>query len=503
MSFFRSKEWSSNLPTSRRSSSNNRDATTRPQSAAFSLRSVLPEYSAENPISSGSIIYENIYHSHDEPESPLPPPRYSAMFTQAPGPSSSNAPASEAHEFHIGVSGKSKPWGTFKILSRTDPSTHKLPRFYGGDNITGIVELMLNASQNIQSISLTLKGVIIISAVVDTGSHTFLNHSITLWSKASGDPRDTLPSATKFEGRLKGDYSFPFSFPFPTDIGTAGGGRLVQWSPTPQTFLERGTGVSVQYELILRISHGMLRPDSLSKTKVIYVPEITPEPLSIAHQATYRDRGVLPGPAADPAGWSTLDPAVVHGLLLNERKTTLECALSLANPVCYTRGTVIPCYLTISGTDSQSLDFLASPRAIDVRLKRTIKFFEDPKRQDGAKEEVEQVANAVWWIPPKDVPQETNTRRLQGEIHLPKDLPATCGFMLFFIEYAVELFPFVSPTIFSPDKTDEVVISYPVVVATFHGTGPEPVPFTEPPRRKNKAAEVTDVEYLPGRGSTI
>jgi hypothetical protein len=32
--------------------------------------------------------------------------------------------------------------------------------------------------------------------------------------------------------------------------------------PTPQSFWERDTRGSVQYELVLRVTHGILRPDS-------------------------------------------------------------------------------------------------------------------------------------------------------------------------------------------------------------------------------------------------
>jgi hypothetical protein len=32
--------------------------------------------------------------------------------------------------------------------------------------------------------------------------------------------------------------------------------------PTPQSFSERNTRGSVQYELVLRVTHGILRPDS-------------------------------------------------------------------------------------------------------------------------------------------------------------------------------------------------------------------------------------------------
>ena len=116
---------------------------------------------------------------------------------------------------------------------------------------------------------LQLRGRIITSAY-DGGSHTFLEHPIAAWTRAHGDPRTMLlapvGAATgaaarpkKFDGKLAGSYSWPFSFPFPQEVPTGGAGAA---SPTPQSFTEKHVRGSVQYELVLRMSHGILRSDS-------------------------------------------------------------------------------------------------------------------------------------------------------------------------------------------------------------------------------------------------
>jgi len=78
-----------------------------------------------------------------------------------------------------------------------------------------------------------------------------------------------------------------------------------------------------------------------------------------------------------------------------------------------------------------------------VRLARRIRFFEDPPkgieqklqgRNPDVFEEVDEAELAVWWVPPKDIPQEDYTKRLEGEIHLSKDLPPSSGFIPFVIE---------------------------------------------------------------------
>ena len=89
------------------------------------------------------------------------------------------------------------------------------------------------------------------------------------WARTNGDPRSVSPTSDastssntkKFDGKLSGNYTWPFSFPFPKEVAMAIQGEQ-QMYPTPQTFLERDKNGSVQYELVLRLTHGILRSDS-------------------------------------------------------------------------------------------------------------------------------------------------------------------------------------------------------------------------------------------------
>jgi hypothetical protein len=112
----------------------------------------------------------------------------------------------------------------------------------------------------------------VITSSYEGGSCTFLDHPITSWARINGDPRSlsSTPdgSATssssntkKFDGKLSGNYSWSFSLPFPKEIAMGIQGEQ-QMYPTPQTFLERDTRGNVQYELVLRLTHGILRADS-------------------------------------------------------------------------------------------------------------------------------------------------------------------------------------------------------------------------------------------------
>lgn len=94
------------------------------------------------------------------------------------------------------------------------------------------------------------------------GSQTFLDHSVFSWSKGQDDPHiyrtdlDNIGNSSTGSktGKLSGRYRFPFSISLP--MADAAGSTL------PETFLERTSGVRVQYELVLKIGRGRLKADS-------------------------------------------------------------------------------------------------------------------------------------------------------------------------------------------------------------------------------------------------
>jgi hypothetical protein len=97
----------------------------------------------------------------------------------------------------------------------------------------------------------------------------------------------------------------------------------------------------------------------------------------------------------------------------------------------------------LSSQDSRTLAILSNPKLQYVRLARRIRFFEDPARgierrlqakEPNISEEVIEAELAVWWVPPKDIHQENHTKRLEGEIHLAKELPPSSDFIPFVIE---------------------------------------------------------------------
>lgn len=92
-----------------------------------------------------------------------------------------------------------------------------------------------------------------------------------LWSQADGEPRNAsssdsdsspLPNSLKFSGKLKGEYTWPFSIDLPKQVVMASGHRREpQVFHPPQTFNERHTRATISYEICLKLLRNKLRID--------------------------------------------------------------------------------------------------------------------------------------------------------------------------------------------------------------------------------------------------
>ncbi|RDB20162.1 hypothetical protein Hypma_012959 [Hypsizygus marmoreus] len=403
-------------------------------------------------------------------EDPSPSvPRYSTVFALhgRPTPGSRSArPLETEHTFSL-QSGKTA-WATLKCVSRAGTSTNA-PHYIGGDDISGSVNLDLTNALYINAISLSVRGRII-TAVTEDGSFPFLDHSVTLWSKAHGDPRHaSYTQNIKHEGKLTpGEYSWPFSVPFPTTVPLPGDTTPHQ---IPQTFLEREALVTVQYDLILRIGRGALRPDKIITVPIVYIPKIVPEAPSPLRQLAYHEASPLLGPSADPEGWLTLPTVVVHGSPSDGPAKT-ECKLSIASPLCYARGTVIPCSLTLRSQYPRALDDIAAPEAIIVKLTRRVKHSQLGLLQAVRKPKIQTkvVETAVWW-PSSDISTDPSERRMEGEIHLSRRLLSSSDFPPFVVDYFVEFLAFRSGAI-PHDPPDAILVAQRVSIATIPARGP-------------------------------
>ncbi|KAJ6576649.1 hypothetical protein DFH09DRAFT_1149928 [Mycena vulgaris] len=363
------------------------------------------------------------------------------------------------------VDGKGRPWASLTLRSSAK-SGKSVPTFYEKENINGSFQLSAEKGDSIQSVTVTITGSIITGSSVDD-TYIFLNQSLPLWSKA--DNRSS-GAATK----LLGACAWPFSIPLPKAVSIKDGGHDTLFH-LPETFLERHTRASVSYEIVVTVSRGKLRADSRIKTRFGYIPSIRPDAPSVLRQLAYRENSILPGPEVDPAGWKTSTTAVVRGTVFKTRQAAVHCVLSLANPLSYTRGTVIPCRLTLESGDNQALDMFSSPSAPVVTLRRCVRF-QNPATS--SKRGVDWVESAVWWPSPGGS-DALYSRSLEGEIKLPKDLTSTSFIGRFSVSYTVIVSSFETVG-FTPSSSHSILVE-PVTIATMHARdSPRPHAYAPP-----------------------
>ncbi|EAU85673.2 hypothetical protein CC1G_10945 [Coprinopsis cinerea okayama7 len=398
-------------------------------------------------------------------------PAYSRRHRDNREASSSRREPTE-HTFEL-TDSKSKPWCTLKLYSSAK-SSKSLPTFFEKEKITGKLDLVAERGDSIQAVTATVTGSII-SGASSSESFVFLNQTLPIWSKCLDIPRVPSPSEGASSSKLIGRCEWPLSIPLPrtVDIPTASGD--VRTYRLPETFLERYTSVSIQYNLTIVISRGKLRSDNVIKTAFGYVPSTRPEPPSLLRQLAYQENLPLPDPATDPEGWKTLRPVSVRGFMFKTRPVEARCTLSISRPLCYTRGSVLPCFLTLEGREPSILDVLAFPNAPTLKLRRRVRFFNrnassaasSGKLKEVAwNESVDDVGTAVWWQPPNARGDESEyVRHLEGEIKLTKDLRPSSEIAHFSVSYSVVLLPFKAAN-YTSDSTP--LLSEPRMTAQHH-----------------------------------
>ncbi|KAL1752990.1 hypothetical protein FB107DRAFT_250429 [Schizophyllum commune] len=428
--------------------------------------------------------------------------------------SSSTSHSSSPKPFTYDLTRKGKTWGKLTLhgdpaLSRSspalvEPALHTkgegaTARADEGATVRGEVQLNLDNPETLHSVRVTVRGQISIGA---SAPFTFLDVSTTLWSREMGDPRgegSQSLSATK----LHGIHTWPFAIPLPRAVTLPVGSppRERQYQ-LPANFWERHEPVRVRYYVILQVGRGRWRGDLRLPVEFTYVPWSVPSP---TRQLAYEKHTPPPPPDADMDGWHTAKSVVVSGLVGEGRhEVEVTCCLSLAKPIAYTRGSVIPLALTFESHDAAALDLLSAPTAPVVRLRRRLRYKADIGKVDEGDDyegeggsgcqsngngrarppgttawtESTTVYDLASWWPREGAPQHTYRRCLGGEIHLKEDLRPTTNFAHWRVEYEVVLFPFDIPSFVGRDREPPVV--QPVEIATAYGPGPRPRVVTAP-----------------------
>jgi hypothetical protein len=82
-------------------------------------------------------------------------------------------------------------------------------------------------------------------------------------------------------------------------------------------------------------------------TDFAYCPIVRPPQLSPLRRAAY-ERGAsdVPGPDADPDGWTVIPTVTVEGTIFFDRDVKVDAKLALANPVCHGPSTLV-CLMTL------------------------------------------------------------------------------------------------------------------------------------------------------------
>ncbi|KAJ7635677.1 hypothetical protein DFH06DRAFT_1336336 [Mycena polygramma] len=386
---------------------------------------------------------------------------------QADPPSYQSSEHGVRHRFPL-VDSRGKQWGVLALESGARSAT-STPLFYESDIIHGLFTTEVEKGDPMRSVTIKISGSVITGPMVEDRM-TFLKLSTSLWTRTDSPPD-------------VGRAWWPFSIPLPSEANIQTGGQRRAF-PLPESFLERHTRVTVLYEISVTVARGMFRANNSFTTRFRYIPCTYPEPPSGLRQRAYDLHHGLPGPVQDPEGWVTSATALAQGRVFRTRHTCVQCTLSLACPLSYTRASLIPCWLNLRSGDSDALALLSAPSAPRVHLRRCVRYHTSDRPgihtvQGG--ESRTDVASAVWW--PRDddnaVDDAAYTRTLEGEIRLPASLPASAAVGSFSISYAVDFLP--PDCIGFTPTNDDALISVPVEIMTMYAANsPQPVAYAPP-----------------------
>ncbi|KAF5326885.1 hypothetical protein D9619_004143 [Psilocybe cf. subviscida] len=417
-------------------------------------------------------------------------PSYSRSPAQAPVASSGPARStgrSPPQEFHYELNKKGKTFAILTIIADGQIS-RQMPIFIEGQPVKGRVQLMLDKPDAIQSVTINVLGQFITGA--NQGEQlSFIDISHTLWTQTDGEPRnvnsgdgDSSPTTpnppTKYSGKLVGNYTWSFSIDLPKQVVVPYGKQNEpQIFTPPQTFNERHTRASINYEVSLRLGRNKLRVDHRIPAAFGYIPITRPPPMPPLRLQAYAQGTSLLGPTIDPDGWHSTDAVSIKGRAFNSRAFNIQCKLFLAKPLAYTRGSVIPLCLRLESPDAQVLDMLSNPKAIVTRMRRRIKYHYNAEKTVESfawRDAIDHSQLALWW-PSAEGSEDRHgrVRYVNGELHLRSDIKPTSAMSSFRVEYSIVLFQFDAVGV-DCSESPEDLIEQPVDIVTAYAPGARP-----------------------------
>ncbi|KIP05984.1 hypothetical protein PHLGIDRAFT_14153 [Phlebiopsis gigantea 11061_1 CR5-6] len=433
-----------------------------------------------------------------EPQTSAELPAYADVTSPTP----SREPVT--HSDSLGGEHGGKPFATLNIVSRA-ASANNQPVGYEGQPIVGSVDLNVEKETAFEAIAVTFAGDLVVG---DNLRFTFVEASQQLWSPPlEGRTRSLLDNLLRSppSAKLQGEFHWPFSLAIPStvDLPEETGGAVKTYH-LPQTFhLPMFQGYII-YRVVLRIKRaGIMAVDHLLFTNVSYFAKSKPPAPSPARQLAYQDNTSLVGPSGDPDGWHTLDSVTVRGTIGNgqpvEAIYTLQ--LSLAKPLSYTVGSVVPLHLSVRCADPAALELLSTPSAIAVDLLATesmgydiwpeanmhttpidqrIIYLADVKSVPTYRHMSLRLASAVWWDVSSEQKLPTDTRELQGELHVRSTLQPTIHLARFNFSYRVALYPPHIAGFKSEGAKGDKLATVPVDMCAYFADGPRPIVYSPP-----------------------
>jgi len=180
----------------------------------------------------------------------------------------------------------------------------------------------------------------------------------------------------------------------------------------------------------------------------VFIPLLRPSPSSLLRLETDCEGAHSFGQEVDPDGWKVFPSIEIRGILFESRPVSVTVTFALATPLCYTRGSVVPCHLAVQCDDKQALDLFSSEGAPVVRLRKKVKFripvgSESGGHLPGAEDRIP-ISIAVWKLAQERFSGGVSgsQRGLYGELDLPGYLVPSFKFGDFGVKYVVDIHPF-------------------------------------------------------------
>ncbi|KAI0690120.1 hypothetical protein BC835DRAFT_1418034 [Cytidiella melzeri] len=363
-------------------------------------------------------------------------------------------------------------------------SAAQLPIIVEGQTIRGTVEI--DPKEDPKSITIQIRGELVSEGNI---RFSFVDVSQELWPVPRGDEDSALKDGADYQ-------SLPYGLDLPSTVELPAEDRTLRSFRLPANDYARYRRYDIIYRVTVTVKHrSLFRPDHILETLVNYLPLVIPPPPSLLRKRAYEAQAPIPAPDADPEGWHSLPSATFSGKIFGHRTASIVYTLSLAKPLSYTRGSVIPLHLLVEADDEQALDLLSAPLAPVVHARRISSVNYDAGGGNVAgvceklsdlkqmpmmafQELVDYINKATWWSTPCE---KSGARTLQGEIHIRGSSKPSAHLGLYKLTYDVALFePEISG--FAPDNAHKAkaVQTVEVEVATAYAPGARPISYSPP-----------------------